>query len=278
MYARSLAIVAALLFASQAHATPRNTAKAHVDKAMKAHKQGKFDVALDELKAAYALDPKPDLLFAIAQVYVKLDKCEDAISYYEKFDAVTKDAQAKQVVAQAIDACKAKIAPKPPDPPPPDPALTNPQPDPTPPPQPDPISQPPNPQPDPGPVGHSPDDPFAAGRSDKPNRSPFYKDKVGDVLVVGGVAAGVVGLVMWRGAVGDLDDAEKASTLDGYNDKVDSAHSKRTISVIAGAAGAALVTVGIVRFVTHGKKKQETARVGLVPTTDGGLVTWLGRF
>ena len=86
---RTLVIAAVLLVASQAGAVPRNTVKAHIDKAMKAHKEGKFDVALEELKAAYALDPKPDLLFAIAQVYVKLDKCPDAISYYEKFLAST---------------------------------------------------------------------------------------------------------------------------------------------------------------------------------------------
>ena len=127
MHARSLAI-AALLVGSSAlvsrtvEATPRNTAKMHVDKAMKAHKAGKFDVALQELQAAYALDPKPDLLFAIGQVLVKLDRCTEAITYYEKFEAQSKDPRAKQVVTQAIDACKeilAKSAPPPPPPPPP---------------------------------------------------------------------------------------------------------------------------------------------------------------
>jgi len=274
MYVRSLAIVATLLLASRVDATPRNTAKAHIDKAMKAHKAGKFDVALDELKAAYALDPKPDLLFAIAQVYVKLDKCEDAISYYEKFDAVTKDAQAKQVVAQAVDACKAKLKPEPP--PPPDPVDTNPPPpDRQPDPQPDRQPQPPPPPPDPT-LGRR-EDPFAAGRSERPSGTPFYKDKLGDAFVIGGVAAGAVSFVMWRGAVSANDDAEKATTLAGYNSKLDSAHSKRTLSVVFGGAGAALVTIGVIRYVTHGKKK-ESAHVGMVPTDHGGLVTWLGRF
>src|SRR6185503_10681618 len=79
------------------------------------HKAGKCDVALTELQAAYAIDPQPKLMYAIAQVYAKLDKCEEAIEHYEKFNAATKDKSKQAVVQQAIDACKQKLADAKPD-------------------------------------------------------------------------------------------------------------------------------------------------------------------
>ena len=85
-------------------------AKKHMDKGAKAHKDGNFDVALTELQAAYALDPQPKLLFAIAQVQVKLDNCPDAIANYEKFLATEKSKQKQAVVKQAIEACNQKVA------------------------------------------------------------------------------------------------------------------------------------------------------------------------
>src|SRR5690349_4332587 len=65
--------------------------KAHMNRATKAHKAGKFEVALTELEAAYALEADPKLLFAMAQVEQKLDRCGAAIDNYEKFLKTTKD-------------------------------------------------------------------------------------------------------------------------------------------------------------------------------------------
>lgn len=268
---RTLAFAAALLVASQAAAVPRNTVKAHIDKATKAHKEGKFDVALDELKAAYALDPKPDLLFAIAQVYVKLDKCADAITYYEQFLAATKDAQAKQVVTQAIETCKTKLAATAPpvvsEPPPePEPPKVEPPPEPTP-------DVKPTPSPEPAPVRT----PFANARSTPAKRAPWYKDPLGDALVAGGVAAGVVALVVRGGAQSEADKAVVAANEVEYRDHLDSSESKEKVALILGVTAGVLVTGGVVRYVTR-SRKQERTRVGIAPTRDGGFVTVLGRF
>src|SRR5262249_54336300 len=99
-----------------AFAGPKQEADRHVAKATKLHGEGKFDDALVELEAAYKLDPKPELLYAIGQVDVKLGKCEDAKTAYEKFLVVTKDRKAGTIVRQAIAACKpaAAAVPEPP--------------------------------------------------------------------------------------------------------------------------------------------------------------------
>jgi hypothetical protein len=108
-------------------------------------------------------------------------------------------------------------------------------------------------------------------------KRPFYRDILGDVLVVGGVAAGVVSFVEYRGAVADLDDAEAAPSLADYNRLVDDAHSKRNLSLMLAGGSAVLLVAGVVRFAVHGGGETRT-NVAVVPTTSGGLVTWSGGF
>jgi len=66
---RIAALLVVLLVApASAFAGKKEEAKAHITKATKAHKDGRFEEARVELEAAYALDPNPDLLYAIGQV------------------------------------------------------------------------------------------------------------------------------------------------------------------------------------------------------------------
>jgi len=100
-------LLAISLVSATAFAGHKQDAKKHVDKAMKAHAEGKFDVALTELRAAYKLDPQADLLYAMGQVYSKLGRCTDATESFEKFRKAKKnDATIGKVVDEAIAACK----------------------------------------------------------------------------------------------------------------------------------------------------------------------------
>lgn len=276
-------------------------AKAHVVKASKAHKDGHFEEARVELEAAYALDPKPDLLYAIGQVYAKLGKCSEATTFYKRFVATQKDPQVAKVVDQAIAACKPASAPaanpSPPDSPPPPPATTV-------------VDKPPVTEDKPAATTDKPataDKPATTNKpatADKPatpvaprpqpfasttsaltpgasqQRSPWYKDKLGDGLVLGGVVATVVGLVEYGRARADLDKAEdrtSTSNLARYQELVDSAHRKRSTSIVLIGAGGALITAGIVRYVVH-DRTMETRGVGIAPAHGGGMVTYEGRF
>ena len=253
-------------------------AKKHMEKGAKAHKAGDFGVALTELQAAYDLDPQPKLLFAIAQVQVKLDNCPDAITNYEKYIATEKDKQKKAVVKQAIDACNEKIAAATPPPAPEPPAATTPEPAVVatePPPPAEPIAQEPV-QPSPPPVEDNPLPPKPMIVDRPAGGSPWYKDVLGDVLVVSGIGAGAVSVFMYTGARSKLDDAERAATLDEYNDLVDDAKSKRTLSVVLAGGSAVLITAGILRYKL--RSKGEPRGVAIAPTAGGGLITWSGGF
>lgn len=213
-------------------------AKKHIAAATKAHQAEMYDVALIELQAAYGLDPQPDLMYAIGQVQVKLNNCPEAIMSYEKFLESNPPQEPTDAANEAIKTCRDQIAAAQPPPPPPEPA-------------------PPPPPP--------------------PEHKKFYKDPIGDGLVVVGVGASVTGLVLYMGARSRLDDADGATTYAAAATIVEDAHSKRNIAAIVGGVGAVALSVGVWRWTRVGKSTE--SRVALVPHADGGaVVTWGGRF
>ncbi|HEX7843773.1 MAG TPA: hypothetical protein VF469_40140, partial [Kofleriaceae bacterium] len=127
--------------------------------------------------------------------------------------------------------------------------------------------------------------PFAPTRAEPapvapPQRSAWYQDKLGDGLVLGGVAVAVVGLVEYRSALADLDAAESrasTTTLARYDQLIDRAHSKRTASIVLTGAGGALIAAGVARYFLH-DRTTEVRGVGVAPAHGGDVVTYLGRF
>jgi tetratricopeptide (TPR) repeat protein len=257
MPAARLVCLSALLAAlpAIARADKADDAKAHVANATRAHDEGRFQDARVELEAAYALDPRPDLLYALGQVHAKLGDCREATGYFRRFVATQQDARVTRVVEQAIASCKpaeptARTRPG---------ASTDGTP-------------------------AAPSQPFAAARGASPPVAPrasrWYDDKLGDGLALGGIVVAIVGLVEYRSALSDLDTAEdRASTptLADYDEQIDRAHGKRTTSIVLLGAGAALMTAGVVRFVLH-DGDAEVRGVGLAPARGGGVVTFSGRF
>jgi tetratricopeptide (TPR) repeat protein len=59
--------------------------KTHYDLGMVLYQAQRFEASIPEFKAAYEFDPKPGLLFNIAQAYRKAGKPRDAIAYYDRY-------------------------------------------------------------------------------------------------------------------------------------------------------------------------------------------------
>ncbi|MFN0249805.1 MAG: tetratricopeptide repeat protein [Kofleriaceae bacterium] len=234
----ALAVAPAMAVAN----TPQQEAKALVAKAMKAHEKGDFPTALQHLQAAYDKDPRPELLYAIAQVHVKLLQCKSAITFYEQFLATSPSEAAAKDTREAIEVCKAQLPPEPPPPPPPEPVKPPPPPPPAPPPE-----------------------------------LPWYRDAIGAGLVGGGVIAAAAGVFVYVSARKDLDDAEAASDHGAYMDLVDGARSKRVLSVVLISGGAALLGYGATRIIMKEPTEAEP-RLSIAPTRGGGIVTWGSSF
>ena len=258
-----------------ADAGPKQEARAHVERATKAHKAGDLEKALKELLAAYGLDPQPKLLYAIGQIHTKLGQCSDASEAYLRFLASGTDARTAKVVKQAIDACK---PPAPPEPvkdmeePPPAPAKT----EPPPPPPPKPVAKT-EPPPPPKRVAAMPAPEPPAPEPTSDQAKPWYRDVIGDVLVVGGVASLVLGGLAYRAALTDLDTAEGVENHDTYDELVDGARTKRLAGVALASGGVVFVTAGVLRFMLR-DNRTEVRRVGVAPARGGGLLTWTRSF
>jgi tetratricopeptide (TPR) repeat protein len=107
--------VAALLVASRAGAqTGPETVDDHLARVRELYDKGDFAHARDELLAAYKLDARPELLFALGQVELNLGHFEKAIEYYEQFIASGPAAEQVALAQQAIGAARARLAEKPP--------------------------------------------------------------------------------------------------------------------------------------------------------------------
>jgi iron complex outermembrane receptor protein len=78
-------VTIALLAAGQAGADERTEARAHFKKGMSAIADGHYDVAIGELKKAYAILPHPNVLYNIAHAYVDIGDLESAIPYYRRY-------------------------------------------------------------------------------------------------------------------------------------------------------------------------------------------------
>jgi len=261
MTARSTALAVLIAVAALSrHAfadDPKQRAKDHIASATTLHQQRHWRKALDELNIAYTLDPEPELLYAIAQLHVALGECPQAITFYERYIA-SKPTEAREAVARkAIAICKT-------NPPPPEPSADD-EPTARPP------APPPPPPPAPAPVQVAPSPPAP------PVDQPWYRDTVGDVLVGGGVVAGVVALVSYRSALSDLDGANAATTYPAQSQLYDSAQSSRNIALVTGAGAVVLVGVGVFHYLAH-HERAEPAHVGVAPATGGALVTWSGGF
>jgi len=252
MHRRLLVMAALAIIASsqRASADPKTEAKQHVDRATELHAQGKFAQALDELKTAFSLDPRPELLYAMGQLHVLLGECPQATTYYQRYLATKPDPNTANAAIEAIQVCKTNPPPATADVP--VPAGDNP-----------PVIDKPSP----------PDTP--APRSATPKRA-WYGDYLADGLVVGGAAAGVVAVLEYRSAVQNRDHADAATNFQSYVDLVDRAHSQRATAIVFGAAGAALVAAGGLHYMLTDRRARHAVSIG--PSHGGGIVTWTGWF
>src|SRR5258706_7388756 len=127
---RTALTIALVLVSSHAHA--QKPSATELVKSAKAH----FDLqeyaeAEAELKEAYRLDPKPEVLYALAQAQRMAGECDKAIVSYRNYLRTNPRADLAKLAQDNIDHCLA--APKPEPKPPPSPT---PPPTPSPPPSP----------------------------------------------------------------------------------------------------------------------------------------------
>ncbi|MGE0546879.1 MAG: tol-pal system YbgF family protein [Kofleriaceae bacterium] len=244
---RALAIAVVVVIPVSAWANDaKQKATQHIEKATALHNQGKFAEALVEMKTAYALDPRPELLYAMGQLHVRLGECDKAITYYERYLTTKPKAATASIAREAIETCRSN----------PPPAVVTPEPAPTSPPEP--ITPPPPPAPTRTIV----------------TQAPWYTDYLGDALVGGGVIAGAIGGVMYVSARGARDDADTATTYNAYEAAIDRAQRRQTYSLVLTGIGVGLMGAGVARYLLGDRSERQPSSVRVTAGANGAMITW----
>jgi tetratricopeptide (TPR) repeat protein len=208
-----------------------------------------YEEAAEAFRQAYMANPKPEILYALAQAYRMSGRCDRAQEAYQSFLRTNPEAKKAEAAKVNMERCE----PKPAAPPAPAPA----------------PKAPPTPSPKPArdtPAAHDTD-----------SFSPWYTDTLGDVLTVGGLAglgaAGVFHLIENQRE----SDMESAATYGEYESSHADANRARKVVLISGTAGGVLLVAGIVRYLTRSPDASSTEISAAVEPHGGGL-TWSGTF
>lgn len=241
--AASLTLVLAL--ASRAHA---ETADELVKKA-KAH----FDVqeyaeAEAELKQAYKLDPRPQILYALAQAQRMAGACDRAIVSYQNFLRTNPPPDQAKLAQDNITRCS-KLEPKP---------------------EPKPVLKP-EPKPEPGPESRPQAPPPPA-----PHGVTWTHNWAGHALVLGGLVAAGGGTYFALQGQHTIDSINSATFYDDYLARAkdaSNAKSERTFGLVGAGVGGALVVAGIVTYIVRSPGKESSPTVAIGPHGELG-VAW----
>jgi outer membrane biosynthesis protein TonB len=259
-------IVITILGLHVAHAQPaklKPEAQQHLDASLKAYSTKDFDTALRELDLAYAADPAPALLYMKAQTLRLAGKCAQAIDIYKRYLELKLTAEQTTAAKTGIDTCEKQLA-------------AEPKPVPKPEPKPEPKLEPkPEPKPEPAPpVAVAPAPIVAPPPAETPGPRPWYKNPVGDGLVVGGAIGIGVGAVFLAKASSSQTAATHAQLRSDFIADLDAATSQRRIGAVALGAGAALAIGGVIVFVLD----RHADSHHIAATTDGHALYIAGSF
>ncbi|HJZ84840.1 MAG TPA: hypothetical protein VKN99_06685 [Polyangia bacterium] len=241
-------------------------ARQHLERGLRYYNAQDYAKAVDEFKAGYQIDPRPEFLYALAQAQRLSGDCEKAISSYQAFLRTHPNDLQASSARQNIERCEAERATK-----------TTKAPPPLPPPNREVAKTTPAPRPPPAPP------PAALTHTAPPARDPWYRDTLGDVLTGAGVVALVVGGLLWKSGHDDIEDANAIASAtppmpyDKFASIADGAETRQTVGGVLFLTGAALSVGGIVRYVLRPGGPSEPA-ISAAPVPGGSLFSLRARF
>lgn len=221
-------------------------AKAHFERAQRAFSEQDYEAAIPELKAAYALEPNPMLLYAWAQAERLAGSCARAVELYRRFLATGPEAEQRQLAEANLLDCEAEL----PDVPPPQTSDANE----------DEAAE----DPDEG------DEEPAAPKPDRPTRK-WYTDPVGGALAGSGAAFAIAGGAMMGVARSRVNNLAVAVEDDYLRETTAATRLNTAGIVVLGAGGALLLGAGIRYAIVARKGAAASATAWRVQPV------WLGR-
>jgi tetratricopeptide (TPR) repeat protein len=225
-------LIVAVLSAGEAEANPK--ARELYKRGVEEYKARKYDAAIATLKESYALDPKPDALFALAQAERLGGRCPEARKHYKELLEETTEMATAKAVQSNLDLC---------GPEPEKPARPVEAEKPAPPPQ---IV------------------------TKTVVREVRRSGKVASVLLAGGTLGLGAGGALFLASRNSRNDADRALTLDDHDRLVERADRERLMSFVAGGTGVLLVGAAIARWALA--RDAKPTEVTVAPAAGGALL------
>jgi hypothetical protein len=214
-----------------------------------------FELGIDEYKAknyqsaassmskAYELNPRPDTLYALAQAERLANNCKDATLHYKMLLEQSKEQKTIDVVKANLELCEqAERGEKPTE----NIGLAD---------------------------AAKRDAPTIEYRTVYRTSTVQRSNKLATALfTVGGISLGGAG-VMYFLSRSTRKDADRATSLEDYNDLYNRSTLERNIAYGAAGAGLVMVTWATIRVIRGGGKKV-TREVALYPTRGGGMLAF----
>ena len=258
---RQALIAAIVLVVSPVGAAPKGAkSKAAFQKGVAAYQKNDYAAASAAFSKSYTLEADAETLFAWAQSERKQEHCDKATELYAVLLEMDLPAENKTVIKGQIAECEAVMAAQHQKT---EPVKT--EPEKTEPVKTEPVKTEPAKT---EPVKTEAHDEVAPPVEHVSEGRPWYRDPVGDTLVITGVVGIGVGVAMLVSAH-SAEQSEAGVTYPEAKALDDKAKSRGTIGVISGGIGAALVVGGIVWYATHGKSSH--APTAWVTPTGGGV-------
>jgi tetratricopeptide (TPR) repeat protein len=197
-----------------------------------------------DLKEAYRLEPKPDILYALAQAQRMNGECDKAIVSYQNYLRSNPRADQAKLATENIERCKAELAAKPTPTPSPEPKPT---PAPTPPPKPAPTPA--------APATHTVGVAWSANLA-------------GHVLVGGGLVAAVGGTLLALHGQHAIDDINSAMFYDDFvtrSKAASTANTERIAGIATAGLGGALIVTGIAIYWLRSPHQEASPTIAIGP-------------
>jgi hypothetical protein len=221
-------------------------AKEHFERGLVDYNDKQYATAIKELRVAYALDPRPVILFAWAQAERLYGRCSRASKLYQRFLKSRPSKQQADAARLGLERCKD---------------------------QPDTATEEPEDEPEPKAIEPAPA-PVEAPSPTPPPPPPRRKvDGVGIGLASAGVVLASVGAGLLGAGQSRARDASDGPT--NYGAYVDEATSVRRLrisgGVLAGIGGALLIG-GVVKLVLHARQPRRDVSFWADPVGAGVLL------
>jgi tetratricopeptide (TPR) repeat protein len=237
---RGLYVAIVVCAASVAHADGRlsDAAKAHMDRGLAEYQAKNYEAAVIEFQAAYAIEPRREILFAWGQAERLRGDCPRALTLYRQFLGLSPPPDEAKRADERIAECERTVQQE---------AATRNGTNANPPP---PVASPPQPPPAPT------------------EALPWYRDGLGATLVGLGTVSVATGATLLALSQRDIVEADF-----GAFDAAVTRARRQYVGGIAGAiAGGVLIGIGIVRIATASPRSPSLAvHVELGSTTSFGL-------